>query len=176
MDISSLLPAVGLDAFFAAIAGTGFALALTPSRRSLPFIALLAALGHSLRFVMQEALGANITLASFAAALAIGFLSVPLAKRLKCPGGLISFPALLPMIPGMYAYKAVLALVRFMTEEASAQDKLSASIIDFFYNGLTALFVMCALVVGILIPLQVFKRVHFTRGGSTAEAGHASAK
>ncbi len=166
MDAAAFLLSVALDAVFAAIAGVGFALALTPSRRSLPLIALLAALGHALRFVMQEALGANITLASFAAALAIGFLSVPLAKRLRCPAGLLSFPALLPMIPGMYAYKAVLALVQFMSEEPGAHTLLSESIIAFFYNGLTALFVMCALVVGILIPLQVFKRMHFTRGST----------
>ncbi len=153
------------DALFAAIAGTGFALASTPSRRSLLPIALLAALGHALRFVLQEALGANITLASFAAALAIGFLSVPLARRLKCPAGLLSFPALLPMIPGMYAYKAVLALVNFMAAEPGDGAHLSGPVIAFFYNGLTALFVMGALVIGILIPLQLFRRVHFTRGG-----------
>ncbi len=166
MDPASFLFSVACDAFFAAIAGTGFALVSTPSRRSLPFIALLAALGHALRFVMQEALGANITVASFVAALAIGFLSVPLARRLRCPAGLLSFPSLLPMIPGMYAYKAVLALVHFMSGEAGGQPRLAEPIIAFFYNGLTALFVMCALVIGILIPLQVFKRMHFTRGSA----------
>ncbi len=166
MNAISLLLAIVQDALFAAVAGAGFALALTPSRRSLPLIALLAALGHALRFVMQEALGTNITIASFVAALAIGFLSVPLARRLKCPAGLLSFPALLPMIPGMYAYRAVLALVHFMAENGSEHELLRESIIAFFRNGLTALFVMCALVVGILIPLQVFKRVHFTRGAS----------
>ncbi len=166
MDIPSFLLAVAHDAFFAAIAGTGFALVSIPSRRSLPSIALLAALGHALRFTMQEGLGANITIASFAAALVIGFLSVPLARRLRCPAGLLSFPALLPMIPGMYAYKAVLALVHFMTADLSQRAQLAESIISFFYNGLTALFVMGALVIGILTPLQVFRRVNFTRGGS----------
>ncbi len=166
MDVTSFLLSVAHDALFAAIAGTGFALVSTPSRRSLPLVALLAALGHALRFVMQETLGANITIASFVAALVIGFLSVPLAKRLRCPAGLLSFPSLLPMIPGMYAYKAVLALVYFMSEDIADQAQLAESIIAFFYNGLTALFVMCALVIGILIPLQVFKRVHFTRGAS----------
>ncbi len=164
MDWSSLLLSVAHDAFFAAIAGVGFALASTPSRRSLPLVALLAALGHALRFMMQEAAGLNITIASFVAALAIGFLSVPLAKRLKCPAGLLSFPALLPMIPGMYAYRAVLALVRFMTAQLAPSARLAESITDFFYNGLTAIFVMTALVVGVLIPLQLFRRIHFTRG------------
>ncbi len=166
MDWTTLILSALQDAFFAAIAGVGFALVSTPSRRSLPIIALLAALGHALRFLMQEGAGVNISLASFGAALAIGFLSVPLARKLKCPAGLLSFPALLPMIPGMYAYRAVLALVRFMSEGGMPQARLAESITDFFYNGLTALFVMCALVIGILIPLQVFKRVHFTRGAS----------
>ncbi len=167
MDNLTLLGAIAHDALFAAIAGAGFALVSTPSRRSLPFVALLAALGHSLRFVMQESAGLNITLASLAAALAIGFLSVPLAKKLKSPAGLLSFPALLPLIPGMYAYKAVLALVEFMTTGQAPTAHHVESIIAFFHNGLTALFVMSALVVGVLIPLQLFRRLHFTRGGNT---------
>ncbi len=163
MNLTTFLLLIAHDAFFAAIAGVGFALVSTPSRRSLPFVALLAAVGHALRFTMQETLGANITIASFAAALAIGFLSVPLARRLKCPAGLLSFPALLPMIPGMYDYKAVLALVQFMRADLGAQPRLTELIIAFFYNSLTALFVMCALVVGILVPLQLFRRIHYTR-------------
>ncbi len=166
MSVSAFLLAVAHDAFFAAIAGTGFALASTPSRRSLPMVALLAALGHALRFTLQETLGTNITIASFVAALAIGFLSLPLAKRLKCPAGLLSFPALLPMIPGMYAYKAVLALVHFMRADLSARAELAESIIAFFYNGLTAIFVMCALVVGILVPIQFFRSINFTRSAT----------
>ncbi len=161
-----LLPVLH-NALFAAIAGMGFALVSTPSRRSLPLVALLAALGHTVRFVMQDAVGVNITTASFVAALAIGFLSVPLGKRLRCPAELVACPSLLPMIPGMYAYKAVLALMHFMTEELSYDSRLGVSIIAFFYNGLTAVFVMCALVIGMLIPLQLFRRIHFTRGGST---------
>ncbi len=153
------------NALFAAIAGTGFALVSTPSRRSLPLVALLAALGHTVRFVMLDAVGVNITTASFVAALTVGFLSVPLGQRLKCPAELVACPSLLPMIPGMYAYRAVLALMHFMTEEPTQEACLAASIIDFFYNGLTAVFVMSALVVGMLIPLLLFRRIHFTRGG-----------
>ncbi len=155
------------DAFFAAIAGVGFAMVMTPARRSLPLIALIAALGHSLRYVLMEVAGANLTLASFCAALTIGFLSVPLARRLRSPAGSLAFPSLLPMIPGLYAYNAVLALVRFCTAGQAEEARLAESIIAFFYNGLTTLFVMCALVVGILIPIQIFRRMHFTRGGQT---------
>ncbi len=166
MDFSSfafLLP-VAQDALFAAIAGVGFAMASNPARRALPFIALVAAVGHALRFVLQEGCGVDITSASFCAALAIGFLGVPLAKRIKCPAGPIAFPALLPMVPGLYAYNAVLALVRF--NRGGSYDGQVSAILAFFDNGLTTLFVMCALVVGILIPIQIFKRVNFTRGAA----------
>ncbi len=164
MDSSFFLN-IAHDALFAAIAGIGFAMVMAPKRRALPFIALIAALGHSLRFVLQEsALAAGITLASFGAALAIGFVSVPLAKRIKCPAGSLAFPALLPMIPGMYAYKAVLALVRFCQTGVSHEPQLADFIVAFFYNGLTTLFVMSALVIGILIPIQFFRRIHYTRG------------
>ncbi len=176
MDWSSLLLPALQNAAFAAVAGTGFALVSTPSRRSLPLVALLAALGHTLRFLMQQGVGANITLASLVAALAIGFLSVPLAKRLKCPAELLAFPSLLPMIPGMYAYRAVLALTQFMTEDLSHGAQLQEAIMAFFHHGLTTLFVMGALVVGMLIPLHLFRRVHFTRVASVSDGGKSAGK
>ena len=60
------------------------------------------------------------------------------------------------MIPGMYAYKTILALIRFMNDEDS--EVLQASIVEIFRNGLTTLFVLSVLVIGVTLPLFIFHK------------------
>lgn len=100
------------DGFFAAIAAIGFASISNPPRQAYKYCALIAALGHATRYVLTHNAYGEMHLigASFIASLVIGVLTVFLAPRAKCPAETFSFPALLPMIPGMYAYRTIEAL------------------------------------------------------------------
>lgn len=154
-----LIAAVLGDALFAAVAATGFALVSNPPRRALPCIALLAAVGHSLRFFLMEHSPLGICTASLAASLSIGLGSVLFTRRMHMPAEFFSFPALLPMIPGMFAYKTILALMQFMDTEDPR--RLAPLLVEIFRNGLTTFFVMCALVIGTLLPLFIFHKRSF---------------
>lgn len=69
---------------------------------------------------------------------------------------MFAFPALLPMIPGMFAYKAILATMQFLgTADMPLRQELLVSIV---YNSLTTFFIMCALVIGAVLPLFLFHR------------------
>lgn len=153
---SPLFVAVLTDALFAAVAAAGFALVSQPPRRALPYVALLAAFGHALRFLLMENYGFGISIASLHAALAMGCGSVILTRLLHMPAEIFAFPALLPMIPGMYAYKAILTLIQFM--DATDPTIRTERLVAMFQNGCTAAFVMCALVIGTLIPLYTFSK------------------
>ena len=154
-----MLLAVLADGAFAAMAAMGFALISNPPRLAVVLAALLAAVGHALRFYLMTSGLLGITTASLVAAVTIGCLSKILAELFRIPGEFFSFPALLPMVPGMYAYKTVLSLMLFLsTPEDAPRHGL---IIEIFHNGLTAVFVMCALVVGALLPLMMFRRQSF---------------
>ena len=146
--------AAGSDACFAAVAAAGFALVSQPPRRALPYVALLAAVGHALRFLLMEGFGFGISIASLPAALTMGCGSVLLTRYLHMPAEFFAFPALLPMIPGMYAYKAILTLIQFM--DATDAVVRTERLVTMFQNAFTAMFVMCALVIGTLIPLYTF--------------------
>ena len=93
------------DGLFAAMASVGFASISNPPRRAYPCCALLAAVGHALRYFLMNnhAIAVHIILASSIAAFVIGILAVRLALVAKCPAETCFFPALLPMIPGMFA-------------------------------------------------------------------------
>ena len=94
------------DIIFSAIAAIGFASISNTPPSAMRYCALLAAIGHCIRFLLMGELNVHIIVASTLAAIIIGSLAIIFAPRAKCPPETFSFPALLPMIPGMYAYRA----------------------------------------------------------------------
>lgn len=96
-----------LDGLFAAIAAIGFGAVSDPPMRAFPRIALLAAMGHALRFCLMHYFSVDIATASLFASISIGFGSLWLGRGIRCPMTALYIPALLPMVPGIYAYKTV---------------------------------------------------------------------
>ena len=127
------LLAILSDGFFAAVAAVGFGAVSDPPMRAFPAIALLAAVGHALRFCLMNCAGMDIATASLCAATAIGFGSLWLGKAIRCPMTALYIPALLPMVPGIYAYKTVFSLIMFL----QSLDRAEAIRKDFTRNGKT---------------------------------------
>ncbi|MBP1614369.1 MAG: putative integral rane protein [Bacteroidetes bacterium] len=154
--------AIIYDGLFAAVAAIGFAIISNPPRKALAIAAFLAAVGHGLRYYLlhSDLFNVDIATASFFAAITIGLLSIPFAKYVHCPAEVFSFPALLPMIPGMFAYKSILFLTKFL--QSKDQTASFQYIEQFFRNGITTIFVLFALVVGVAIPIFLFHRQSFS--------------
>lgn len=147
------------DGFFAAVASIGFAVISNPPRKAIFISALLAAVGHALRYYLMHHTPLDIAMSSLVAAFTIGLFSMLCAKLIHCPAVIFSFPSLLPMIPGMYAYKTVLALMQFIRGgDIVRQNEL---MVEFFRNGLTTLFIMFALVIGVALPIFMFHKQSF---------------
>lgn len=156
---NNFLEAILFDGFFAAIAAIGFSVISNPPRKAIFVSALLAAIGHGLRYFLLHSTNIDIASASFIAAFVIGMLSILFAKKIHCPAEVFSFPSLLPMIPGMYAYKTVLALVKFIQ---CKDNEMSVNIIvNIFRNGATTIFILFALVVGVAVPMFIFHKQSF---------------
>ncbi|MDO5045272.1 threonine/serine exporter family protein [Campylobacter sp.] len=153
-----------IDALFAAIAGFGFAYVSSPPKRTLIYSALLAAIAHASRFLMIRAEIFNISIATLFASFFVGILAIFFARRLKVPAEIISFPALLPMVPGIYAYKSILALFSFTNTDEISQKM--GYLMLFFDNALTTVSVSLALGVGVSVTLLIFyeQSLMVTRG------------
>jgi uncharacterized membrane protein YjjB (DUF3815 family) len=160
-----ILTAPLIDGLFAAIAGIGFGAISDPPMRAFPNIAILSAIGHAIRFCLMNYLGIDIALASFVAALSIGMGSLPLGKIIKCPMTVLYIPALLPMVPGMYAYKILLSLTRFMQ---NMKDPVLGPryIDDIMLNFTITVSVVFMLAIGATLPALIFKKrsMQVTRG------------
>lgn len=160
------------DGFFAAVAAIGFSVISNPPRKAIPICALLAAVGHGLRFFLVDYTSLSIVISTGIASFGIGLLSIFFAKRVYCPAEVFAFPALLPMIPGLYAYKTILALIQFFkTEEEQA---LLNTMIAVFDNGLKTLFILFALVTGIALSLYKEQTLMMTRRPVAGPEGEKS--
>ena len=150
------------DGFFAAIAAIGFSSISNTPKRAYLTCALVAAVGHAIRYVLTlpEFGGLHIIPASTVASFAIGMFSVLLASRIKCPAEVCFFPALLPMIPGMYAYRTIEALLSCLYH--TQEEAFSHYFYLFAFNGLTCAFIILGMVVGATIPVFLFKKLSFT--------------
>ncbi|MGN0048020.1 MAG: threonine/serine exporter family protein [Bacteroides sp.] len=147
------------DGFFAALAAIGFTSISNPPQRAYPVCAGIAAVGHATRYLLIHLLQLHLILAGALAAFIIGLLAVYAAPHNKFPAETCIFPALLPMIPGMYAYRTIEALLMCLYHGDEAP------FIHYFYllsyNGFTSLFIILGMVVGATIPIFLFKKISF---------------
>jgi uncharacterized membrane protein YjjB (DUF3815 family) len=145
------------DGFFAAIAAIGFGAISDPPKRSFKFIAILGAIGHACRFCLMNYFQVDITVASFVSALIIGMGSLWLGNRIYCPMTVIYIPALLPMIPGKFAYNTIFSQIMFL--QNMHQPDLKAKYMEmFFSNGMVTFTVIFLLAIGATLPMFIFTK------------------
>lgn len=147
------------DGIFAAMAAIGFSSISNPEAKVFPPCALIAAMGHMTRYVLMNIFGCQLSGSSLLAALVIGFLSLPAAKWIKTPAECISFPALLPMIPGMYAYRTIQSLTHCLG--AASEPDFLHYLYLLRFNWMTCTVTIIAMVVGVTLPTLVFNKFSF---------------
>ena len=128
-----------LDGFFAAVAAVGFGAVSDPPMRAFM----------------------DIATASLCAAMAIGFGSLWLGKAIRCPMTALYIPALLPMVPGIYAYKTVFSLIMFLQSLNDPGQGMQYMQL-FFLNATVSLSVIALLAAGATLPIFVFNRRAFS--------------
>lgn len=146
-----------IRAVCAAFAAVGFGAVSNPSRKSFLPIALLAAMGYALRYVLMQGPGLDIATSTLLAGLLIGFGSLVFGSWVRCPMTTLYIPALLPMVPGMYAYKAVFAIILFM-QNVSDPELAMPFLNDFFLNVIVTVTVILSMTVGASLPMFLFSR------------------
>lgn len=150
------------DAILAAIAAIGFGAISRIPRRAYLWCGLIAAIGHSIRFLLMnpEVGGIHILLATALASIVIGTLAVFASPLAKTPAEAYLFPSLLPMIPGIYAYKSFGGMV--MCILGDTQEQFNYYFYQFAENGLVCIAIILAMVIGATIPIFTFKGTAFT--------------
>ena len=148
------------DCLFASIAAIGFGSISNVPVKAFTGCAILAAAGHGTRTLLTGHLDIGIIPASLVGSLIIGLLSIPVASHWKAPAESMSFPALLPMIPGMYAYRAIQALIACLQHSSETDFMHQLYLLN--YNCLICCTIILLMFLGVTVPIFCFKRYSFS--------------
>ena len=144
-----------LKSFWAGIAAIGFAVLFNVPRRVIFPIWALGTLGGLIKFsCMQFEIG--IVFASFLGATAIGIVSIQMAHMRNSPPLVFSIPSVIPMVPGLFAYKMMLGLIT-LTSKGNTDTYLQA-LTETVNNGAKMMFVLISLGIGVAIPMLLSRK------------------
>jgi uncharacterized membrane protein YjjB (DUF3815 family) len=153
--------------FWAGFAALGFAILFNVPQRTLFIIWGLGAVGGLAKFLVLG-LEVNIALASLAGAALIGVLSVYASHNKQAPPLVFSIPAVIPMVPGAFAYRMMLGCMELAGKSIDSQTYMK-TLAETTNNGLKAFFILIAISAGVSIPMLVTRKDTFKRIKSSAE-------
>lgn len=147
------------DIFWAGLATLGFAVLFNVPRRLLPACILCGAAGHVVRQLLVVMFGASLEVATFAGAIVVGLLGEVFARRWHAPAIIFQVAAAIPLVPGAFAYRGMLALIRLPGAETESVSPFAEAGIFFIRTGL----ILAAIGGGIAIPNLLRQRRKPTR-------------
>ncbi|MEI7420525.1 MAG: threonine/serine exporter family protein [Prolixibacteraceae bacterium] len=159
--------AILIKGFWAGFAAMGFAILFNVPQRTLMVIWAMGALGGLAKFFLLG-LDVNIALASLGGATLIGFLSIYAAHNKQAPPLVFSTPAVIPMVPGAFAYRMMLGCMELANTSINS-DTYIKTLAETTNNGLKALFILIALSAGVAIPMLITRKDTFKRIKSSSE-------
>jgi len=137
-------------------AALGFAVLFNVPRRTLLIVYFLGAIGGLTKLLLMQS-NVPIIIATFAGASLIGILSVSAAHNKHAPPLVFSIPAVIPMIPGAFAYRMMLGLIK-LSGTLISTETYSQTLAETTSNGLKAFFILMALATGVAVPMLISRK------------------
>ncbi len=141
-----------VNAFWSGLAALGFGILFKIPKRLMLTVFVLGFLAGFIKFYTLQ-LNWDIAIATFLAALSVGFLAVAFAKRVAKPTVVFMIPAIIPMIPGYFAYQVILNIQKFIFLHQSSTDFTYLN--QIFYNGFMTLIILFAISIGVSLPMLI---------------------
>jgi uncharacterized membrane protein YjjB (DUF3815 family) len=153
--MDQLVPVL-LKSVWCGLAALGFSILFNTPRRTLVaiwsggFMAGMVKYGTAAIFP-----GVSIIMSSFLAALAVGFISIPMAHWRHVPPVIFAIPSVIPLVPGIFAYRTMLGLMRLTrTDNKNFTEVIEATV----HNGVTTLFIVMVLALGVVLPMYLLRK------------------
>ena len=143
-------------AIFASLTAIGFGLISNPPKRAIIAILLTGFLGYFTRATMLDLAGLHIFVSCFTSAFVMGCCGIVFGRLTRTPATVIYIPALLPMIPGMYAYKAIFAMLSYMNNIELAEKTMFLE--QFVVNIAYVVGILMSLAIGSIMPMFIFTK------------------
>ena len=137
------------------LAATGFAVLFNVPSKNLPTIYLMGAAGGLTKVLTMHS-GSNIVFGSLFGATVVGFLSIYFAHKRHTPPPVLAIPSVIPMIPGILAYRMIIGLIELAAEiNPETYNQILSQTVN---NGLKVMFILMSLAGGVAIPMLITRK------------------
>lgn len=143
------------DFAIAFVVGFSWAILFGSPKRLLWVAGLLGGMGHSLRFILIQ-LDFGLITATLAGSILIGLVGIFAAHKVDSPPVVFTMPACITMIPGMFAYKTMLAGIKITDLPTVEQDP--HILIEMSHNLMLTMSLLFTLAIGICIGALLFRK------------------
>lgn len=143
------------DFGIAFIVGFCWAVLFGSPKRLLVVAGLLGGMGHAIRFVLIQ-LDFGLITATLSGSVIIGLVGIFVAHRVDSPPVVFTMPACITMIPGMFAYRTMLAGIKVTDLSIVKQDPYI--LVDAAHNLMLTMSLLFTLAIGICIGALLFRK------------------
>ncbi len=141
-------------AFWCGWAALGFGILFNVPPRTLFALWIGGAIGCFLKFTLLQ-MSVGVVFASFVGASAVGILSIPIAHFRHVPPMIFAIPSVIPLIPGVFAYRTMLGLIKLTGTIGTDYNLILSETVN---NGAKTLFIIMSLAMGVAIPMHVMRK------------------
>lgn len=137
------------------LAAIGFAILFNVPARTLTSIGLMGAIGGLTKVAIMQ-FDISVVIASLGGASLIGVWSIYAAHNKHSPPMVFAIPAVIPMVPGVFAYRMMLGLMKLAGDRIGSD--YSQVLAETINNGLKAVFILMTLAAGVAIPMLLTRK------------------
>lgn len=141
-------------AFWCGWGAVGFGILFNVPARAVFTLWLGGAICGFIKFTFLQ-LAFGVIFASFVGAAAVGFLSIPMAHYRHVPPMIFAIPSVIPLIPGVFAYRTMLGLIKLTGKIGPDYVTVMSETVN---NGAKTLFIIMSLAMGVAIPMHVMRK------------------
>ena len=143
-----------VEGLFASFAAVGFAIVFNVPKETLKYCAIGGAITYDVRTILLN-LNLGIELSTFLASTIVGIIALYWSRKYLIPRPVYTVASIIPMIPGTYAFSAMISLVDMNTHGITPElAELSIT------SGLKVISILGAISFGLALPSLYFMRLN----------------
>ena len=142
-------------AIAAAIAAIGFSTIFNVQPRLLGFVALCAIIAVCTRNFVNFELGYGPVIGSFMGSFVVSIIAAKAVYWFDVPNHVLTIPSVIPMIPGVLMYRALLAFINM--------HGVVGEITNAFHNAINSALIIFCISLGVALP-NIFARRYIAKG------------